>query len=312
MSQESDCKRSGEGKYYTGINKYKFNGKELQDELGLNVYAMDMRQYDPTIARWTVQDPVIHHDMSPYNAFNCNPIFWADPSGTEGEHYNWDTKKYENNKGKEVSFETALASQGLSADGSDKSTENDDIINVDSKSKKASVIKTNDNFDKVSTDGGAEIKTEKGVTQKNLESQGYSIFNPEGAGMAVTDFGLMFASGEMIFAKLSIGIATWWAARGAGKIGTTVLGHYPQYVVLAEKLAANRFQIPPSIWNKMTAGEQWIANTKFLDRMMMRGDNIRLATPLNQVKPGSFFERELNYLFSKGYQVGSNGTSLIK
>src|SRR5690606_33914417 len=49
---------------------YKYNGKELQDELGLNMYAMDMRMYDPAIARWVVQDPVVHFDYSPYNAFD--------------------------------------------------------------------------------------------------------------------------------------------------------------------------------------------------------------------------------------------------
>lgn len=54
---------------------------EWQDELGLNMYAMDMRMYDPAIARWVVQDPVIHHDYSPYSAFDGNPVYWADPSG---------------------------------------------------------------------------------------------------------------------------------------------------------------------------------------------------------------------------------------
>src|SRR5690606_20226417 len=39
--------------------QYKYNGKEWQDELGLNMYDMDMRQYDPAIARWVVMDPVI-------------------------------------------------------------------------------------------------------------------------------------------------------------------------------------------------------------------------------------------------------------
>lgn len=63
--------------------QYKYNGKEWQDELGLNVYDMDMRQYDPAIARWVVLDPVIHHSMSPYNAFDNNPVFWADPSGAD-------------------------------------------------------------------------------------------------------------------------------------------------------------------------------------------------------------------------------------
>ncbi len=63
--------------------QYKYNGKELQDELGLNMYDMDMRQYDPAIGRWVVLDPVIHHSMSPYNAFDNNPVFWADPSGAD-------------------------------------------------------------------------------------------------------------------------------------------------------------------------------------------------------------------------------------
>jgi len=65
--------------------KYLYNGKELQDELGLNLYSMDMRQYDPAIARWTSIDPVVHFDYSMYLAFDNNPVFWADPSGADSE-----------------------------------------------------------------------------------------------------------------------------------------------------------------------------------------------------------------------------------
>ncbi len=61
--------------------RYKYNGKEFQDELGLNLYDMDFRDYDPAIARWTGIDPITHHNMSPYMAFDGNPVFWADPSG---------------------------------------------------------------------------------------------------------------------------------------------------------------------------------------------------------------------------------------
>jgi RHS repeat-associated protein len=64
--------------------KYKYNGKEWHDELGLNMYDMDMRQY-LTIARWVVMDPIVHHSMSPYNSFDNNPVFWADPSGADAE-----------------------------------------------------------------------------------------------------------------------------------------------------------------------------------------------------------------------------------
>ena len=64
-----------------GMNKYKYNGKEWQDELGLNMYAMDMRQYDPAIGRWVVQDPIVHVSQSPYNGYDGNPVVFADPSG---------------------------------------------------------------------------------------------------------------------------------------------------------------------------------------------------------------------------------------
>lgn len=49
------------------------------------MYAMDMRQYDPAIARWVAQDPVVHYDYSTYNSFDNNPIFFADPSGADSE-----------------------------------------------------------------------------------------------------------------------------------------------------------------------------------------------------------------------------------
>jgi hypothetical protein len=108
------------------------------------------------------------------------------------------------------------------------------------------------------------------------------------------DQGLRIISG--ITTIVGAGMASPGASvSNAVKGGTTVLGHYPAYTKLATELGARRFQIPTSVWNKMSAAEQWTANTKFLDRMILRGDNIRLATPLNQVKPGSFFQKELNY-----------------
>jgi hypothetical protein len=45
---------------------------------------MDLRDYDPAIARWTGVDPVTHFSQSPYNAFDGNPVLIADPSGADG------------------------------------------------------------------------------------------------------------------------------------------------------------------------------------------------------------------------------------
>ncbi|KVV15065.1 RHS repeat-associated core domain-containing protein [Flavobacterium sp. TAB 87] len=105
--------------------KYKYNGKELQDELQLNVYDMSARNYDPATGRFTTFDPITHYSQSPYSAFNGNPVYWADPSGMEGEHYNWNTGQYVNKAGQNISFEDAMAGNGMNADGSKKNGSND-------------------------------------------------------------------------------------------------------------------------------------------------------------------------------------------
>lgn len=72
----------------SGVNsvakKFRFNGKEFEEGLGLNLYEMDVRSYDPSIGRWTSIDPVTHYSMSTYNSFDNNPVFWSDPSGADG------------------------------------------------------------------------------------------------------------------------------------------------------------------------------------------------------------------------------------
>jgi RHS repeat-associated protein len=69
----------------TGTPTYqnKFNGTEWQNELDLNLYDMDARDYDPAIARWVNIDPVTHFSQSPFVAFDGNPVMYADPSGAD-------------------------------------------------------------------------------------------------------------------------------------------------------------------------------------------------------------------------------------
>ena len=64
-------------------NPYKYNGKELNEELGLGWYDYGARFYDPALSRFMTIDPkTIEFDFqSPYAYAVNNPIFFVDKDG---------------------------------------------------------------------------------------------------------------------------------------------------------------------------------------------------------------------------------------
>ncbi len=76
--------------YGAGYSKYKYNGKEIQDDLiggvALDWYDYGARFYDPQIGRWTTPDPHAdrYYQWSPFIYVYNNPVNAIDPDGRDG------------------------------------------------------------------------------------------------------------------------------------------------------------------------------------------------------------------------------------
>lgn len=135
-------------------------------------------------------------------------------------------------------------------------------------------------------------------------------FSPGGAGVRIVRMGkaVITAINDVKVAKAMNG------ARGTGEVAkeTRVIGHYPEYIEKSKELGTKPYSIPDNVWNKMTKEEQWAANQKFLDRAIAKDAEFVLATPLDKVRPGSYLQKEIEYLLSHGYKLSTDGTKLIK
>jgi RHS repeat-associated protein len=65
------------------LQRYKYNGKELDRMHGLNFYDYGARQYDPLLGMFTQMDPMAekYYGISPYAYCANNPVMLVDPDG---------------------------------------------------------------------------------------------------------------------------------------------------------------------------------------------------------------------------------------
>ena len=86
------------------VQRFKYNGKELERMHGLDWYDYGARHLDAALGRWSTIDPMAekYYNLSPYNYCGNNPIKFVDPDGRDsyyslsGEYLFTDDKETDN------------------------------------------------------------------------------------------------------------------------------------------------------------------------------------------------------------------------
>jgi len=268
------------------LNPFRFSSKPLHAPSTL--YDFTFRHYDPALQRWLSPDP-LGESASP-NLYE----FCANAGGDRVDSYGlswidvlfgtaYDGPTYMTPEGE------VLDSRPLSAASDELSgfvdTMNEDTLVTASSGRKSAFR------DGVQTAGDAG----KAVI-RDLTFQAAACGVPTGLAKSAASQGLRHCRNMV--------------KKGA-KIekSVTVIGHYPEY--LNSSINGNRFTMPAGQWSKMSVAEQWAANRRFLDDAIKRKDVFWLATPLQNVRPGSWYARELAYLMQNGYRISEDGLWLI-
>ena len=89
------------------------------------------------------------------------------------------------------------------------------------------------------------------------------------------------------------------------------LGHYPAYVEMAQQTGARTFSMSDEAWSRCRPTSSGCATSASWTTPCVGATQLGLATPLDEVRPGSYFERELQHLVKNGCVPSVDGLSMV-
>lgn len=96
--------------------RFMFNGKENNPELGLNWIDYGARNYDASLGRWMNIDPLaeMSFNLTPYRFAGNNPVLFQDPNGLWEFKFDEDSGTLSLNRQEGDTYDTFLEQSGLS------------------------------------------------------------------------------------------------------------------------------------------------------------------------------------------------------
>lgn len=299
-------------------HKYKFGGKELSEELGLNTYDFGARNYMPDLVRWgnidALSDANDQIHSSPYAYALNNPIVFIDPEGDCPPGIDCVSValavrstfiKVRNGIGNKITNANRVASGMIRTfDKADKTTGGNGINGA----RKAQIYTSRyvKEFGDFSSINDVSVLTEG----KNLSGEKASTADYGFAAAAV----LLPISGSKIkqaFKALS------------GKT-TTILGRLDDTAEVAKNLDNVKSGMNEGGFNVLNQPDEFWSietNMKWLNRATERGDVIKAASDPSDLKnifkngvdgKKTVFGQEVDYLKLKGYSYNSETNTFIR